>query len=275
MARYIIFGRSGSGKSWFFGWVLERVVEMFTYAVHFDIEDEEQGLSMRGRSLFKTLYVDREFADRRVKYRGREMGFVEAVILKNRRVRIVPDALTPDEQRDLFARISALAMKLGSTDATFHLSADEAHQVIPAVGENLDERIERMLTGGRKKGVEWAFCTQRPANIHGDAFTQANWGVYFSLTKDEDIGKVNGSIGINAYTHLPELQPREYILENLNSGKVVKHTSNELDREHPHVAPDDGVADDVLESAAEGGEAIRDLGDGLDDQPPDEASETA
>lgn len=268
MARYVIFGRSGSGKSWFFGWVLERAVPDFDYAVHFDVEDEEQGLSMKGQSLFKTFYVDEEFANERVKYNEREMGKVEAVILHNKKVRIVPDALTPAEQRDLFARVCGLAMKVGSTDSNFHVSADEAHQIVPSVktDKNLDDRVVRMLTGGRKKGVEWAFCTQRPAKLNEDAFTQANWGVYFSLTKDNDIAKANNSIGINAYTHLPELQEREYILENLDSGEVKKYNSNNLEREHPHYAPDDGVADDVLREAGEGAETLRDLEGGPDEE---------
>jgi hypothetical protein len=262
MARYVIFGRSGSGKSWFFGWVLERAAPKFDYAVHVDIEDEEQGLSMEGESLFKTFYVDREFADETVEYQERKMSKVEAVILHNRRVRAVPDGLTPSEQRELFATISGLAMEVGKTESTFHLSADEAHHLLPDMNPgNMDERIVRMLTGGRKKGVEWAFATQRPAKLFEDAFTQANWGVYFSLTKDNDIAKVNNSIGVNAYQTLPKLQPREYILENLDDGTVKLSSSNELDRQFPHFASDDGIADGVLEEAGEGADDLRDLDD--------------
>lgn len=260
MARYLIFGRSGSGKSWFFGWVLEGAVPEFDYAVHFDIEDEEKGLSQRGEAMFKTFYVDREFADEKVKYRGRVMSKVEAVILHNQKVRIVPDSLTPTEQREVFAEVCGLAIELGKTEANFHISADEAHHVLPDVEErNMDDRIVRALTGGRKKGVEWAFATQRPAKLYEDAFTQANWGVYFSLTKDNDVAKVNNSLGINAYQTLPKLQPREYILEDLDSGEVKKHTSDELDREHEHYAKDDGVADERLREAGEGAESLRDI----------------
>lgn len=256
MARYGIFGRSGSGKSWFFGYLLERLVERFDYAVHFDPDDEEQGLSIDGNALFKTFYVDAEFAQSEVEYDDRQMGLVEAVILENKKVRIVPDGLTSDELVDLFGRVSKLAMEIGKTDANFHLSGDEAHNLVPAVGDDLDERIERMLTGGRKKGVEWALCTQRPAKLHGDAYTQMNYGIYLSLTKDEDIAKVNGSTNFNAYEYLKELKPREYIIEDLDSGETKQYTTDEHERQHPHLAPDDGEADVVLDEVAEEGESL-------------------
>lgn len=253
MARVGVFGRSGSGKSWFLGWYLERAIPKFDYAVHFDVEDEEQGLSMKDKSLLKTFYVDAEFAAKTVEYQGREMPMVAAVVLKNKKVRVVPDGLTDDEQMALFNDLSRLAMEIGETDANFHLSADEAHQVVPAIGDSLPDGIVRVLTGGRKKGVEWVLCTQRPAKLHDDAYTQMNMAAYFSLTKDVDIAKVNGSAGFNAYTYLPELDEREYIFEDLDAGEVARQSTNNLDREHPHFAPDDGLADDVLEQSVADG----------------------
>lgn len=264
MARIVMFGRSGSGKSWLFGWLLERAVPNFDFAVHFDIEDEEVGLSQQGRALFKTFYVDKEFLEESVEYKGREMGLVEAVIVENRHVRVVPDGLKTSEKRDLFARIAGLAVKLTkNAEANMWVSADEAHQVVSEDG--IDDRVERMISGGRKMGLEWGFATQRPAKLHEEAFTQANYGYYLSLTKDNDLGKVNNSIGINAFGTLDELKPREFILEDLDSGEIKRHTSDNLSRENEHYAPDDGAADDVAEAAAEGGEKLSELGGGDDD----------
>jgi hypothetical protein len=256
MARTGIFGRSGAGKSWYAGYLLERIAPKFDYAVHFDIEDEEQGLSKKDDAVFKSFYVDEEFADRTVIYEGREMPLVLAVILENNHVRIIPDGLTPAEQRTVFAQISGLAMELGKTEANFHLSADEAHQIIPS-NEEPDDRIIRMLTGGRKKGVEWMLITQRPANLHEEAYSQMNFAAYFSLTKDVDLAKVNGSSGFNAYTWLPELDPREYILEDLDSGELKEKDTNNLERDYPHTAGDDGKADNVIEESVEGGDDLR------------------
>lgn len=259
MARTVEFGRSGSGKSWYLGCCLEDIVPQFSLAVHFDIEDEEQGLSRQEDGVFTSFYLDEEFFNTVVEYEGREMPMLQAVILKNRHVRVVPDGLTRNEMREAFAQICHLAMDVtdNGNDVNFHVSADEAHQVLPDVGDDLDQRIVRMLTGGRKQGVEYWFATQRPANLHEEAFSQANYGVYFSLTKDVDIGKVNGSCGFNAYTELPKLDKREFILEDLDSGELRKQSSENMERQRPHIADDDGVADDVLMDSASGGEDLR------------------
>lgn len=247
MARTGVFGRSGAGKSWWFGWYLERVIPEFEYAIHFDIEDEEQGLSKKGESLLKTFYVDQEFFNERRKVDGRTMPLVHAVTLKNKKVRIVPDSLTPHERQELFAQICGLAMELGKTDATVHVSSDEAHEVVPDKGEDLDQRIVRMLTGGRKKGVEWALCTQRPAKLHSDAFTQLNYGVYFQMTKDNDVMKVNNSTNFDAFHRLKDLEERECIIENLDTGTDKTVNTDSLSRNREHVGGDDGLADDVLD----------------------------
>lgn len=248
MARTGIFGRSGVGKSWFFGKYLEDTIPQFTYAVHFDKEDEEIGLSREGDSLLKTFYIGKEEYHEEVEYQGRRMPLVTAVILENKKVRIVPEDLTPEENRELMAQVSDLAMRVGETDATFHVSADEAHEFIPEVGDDLDERTVRMLTGGRKKGVEYAFCTQRPAKMHEDAFTQLNHGIYFELSKDNDVAKVNNSCGFNAYTMLDGLGTRTCLVENLDTGDLKEVSTEDLERTRPHYADDDGIADEVINS---------------------------
>jgi hypothetical protein len=263
MARKAIFGRSGAGKSWYGGHYLEEIVPKFDYAVHFDIEDEERGLSRPQDSIFKTFYVDKEFANREVDYQGRVMPLVSAVVLENKKVRVVPDGLTPTEQRGLFAELAGLSMEIGKTEANFHLSADEAHQVVPDVADDLDERVIRMLTGGRKKGVEFCLITQRPANMHSEAYSQLNYAAYFSLTKDVDIGKVNGSCGFNAYNVLPELDVREFVLEDLDSGELRLHSTEDdtFERDRPHAAADDGVADEIIDDQAADGVNLRESDD--------------
>lgn len=275
MARTTIFGRSGVGKSWYLGWFLERAANNFTYTTHFDIEDEEQGLSVADDAVFKSFYVDKEFYEREVTFQNREMPLVHAVILHNKDVRIIPDGLTPEEQQELWAGICELAMEIGKTDANIHLSADEAHQVMPDIGDSLDDRVVRMLTGGRKKGVEWTVATQRPSNLHEEAFSQANYGIYFSLTKDVDVARVGGSSNFNAYQLLPELGTREYLFEDLDEGTLIKKDTETLDREHPHFAEDDGEADKVLHEAVEDGETLVDPGEEINERTDDPETNAA
>ena len=138
-----------------FGWFLEKALPQFDYAFHIDLEDEEKGLSEPPDALLKTFYCDPEFAEATVEIDGREVILPVAVWLRNRKVRMVPDGLTPGELYKVFAAISEEAMEGGKQCASVHLSSDEAHNLIPDIGDDLDQRIERMLSGGRKKGVEW------------------------------------------------------------------------------------------------------------------------
>lgn len=244
MARTGVFGQSGMGKSWWFGWYLENVIPKFEYAVHIDIEDEERGLSPPDDPLLHTFYVDKQFLNQRVQYQNREMPLLQAVILDQKKIRVVPDSLTPDEKQEILHIVSDLSMKVGQTDADFHISADEAQGVLPASG--VTERVTRMLSGGRKKGVEWAFCTQRPVKLHEEAYTQMNYAVYFQVSKDNDLAKVGGSCGFNARQKLPQLTERQALIEDIGGGNLKEIDTNNLSRTYPHKAGDDGKADEVL-----------------------------
>lgn len=250
MARTGVFGRSGVGKSWMFGWFLEQVLPKFDYAFHVDVEDEEKGLSEPPTSMLKTFYCDKEFAESTVTVDGREVSLPTAVWLRNKKVRMVPDGMTDSEKYEVFAEISEAAMEVGKQGASVHLSSDEAHMLIPDA-DDLDNRIERMLSGGRKKGVEWAFCTQRPAKLHSMAFTQMNYGIFFHLPKDADRMKVNGSVGFDAYHMLEEMGERECYIENADTSELQHLMTDELNRETPHYAKDDGIADDALDAAGD------------------------
>lgn len=43
MARVVVLGQSGTGKSYYTGYLLEQTVPEFGLAIHYDIEDEEIG----------------------------------------------------------------------------------------------------------------------------------------------------------------------------------------------------------------------------------------
>lgn len=250
MARTGVFGRSGVGKSWMFGWFLERTLPDFDYAFHIDIEDEEKGLSEPPDALLKTFYCDREFASQTVEIDGREVIMPVAVFLKNRKVRMVPDGLTPTETYTVFAEICEATMAVGKQGGSVHLSTDEAHNIIPETND-LDQRIERALSGGRKKGVEWTFCTQRPKKIHSMAFTQMNYGIFFHLPKDADRMKVHNSVSFDAYHKLEEMGERECYIEDADTSTLKHVDTNDLERTRPHYAKDDGIADGVLQSVGD------------------------
>lgn len=246
MARTIIAGGSGMGKSWEFGRVLENIVPRFTHAVHVDIENEEVGLSKPGEDgsppVYYSFYVDR---------RGLAEWNIPETIRTQRKLRIVPDDLTSDDRTRLTALVCRTAMEIAQHEEfNFHFSVDEAHNVMPKHG--IDTDISRLLTGGRKRGIEWAVATQRLQNLHEDAITQANNGLYFKMG-GTDAAKVNSYTVFDARELLTDLEKREYIYEDRNRGTFRKEDTNEMGRAHPHEASDDGIADEFFaQQIAEG-----------------------
>lgn len=241
MARTLVAGSSGYGKSWELGRYLENVVPEFDYAIHYDPDDEEAGLASKGEGgeppVYKTLYVDRRAL-------AGEWD-IPATIRKERKLRIVPDGLNDEQTIHLLALCCKTAMEITGGEPDFHLSVDEAHNVIPK--GQVHSHISRMLTGGRKRGLEWAVATQRLQKIHEDAISQSNYGIYFCLS-GRDAKKVNGETVFDAEAELPPLDRYECIYENRNNGEWWRVNTSERSRAHPHVAEDDGKADEFLVS---------------------------
>lgn len=240
MARTLVAGASGNGKSWEMGRYLERVVPRFKYGIHYDLENEEPGLCVStddSPAVYKAWYVDEA---------GLDEWDLPETIRQEQKLRIVPDGLTDEEVVKLFALVCRTAMHISNQeDMDFHISADEAHNFVPKAG--LHDDISRALTGGRKRGLEWCLSTQRGQNLHEDAIGQANWGIYFGMS-GRDAEKFDNYTTFNATRELPKLTKRECIYENRDRGDSWKVNTDEKTRTHPHMADDDGIADEFLAS---------------------------
>jgi len=238
MARVTVLGRSGTGKSYYTGYLLEQVVPNFDYAVHYDIEDEEKGLSDPDHDpLYKTLYVDQQKAAR--------ISWPKA-IHNHKKLRVVPEGLTTAEQRELYARIAGAVMKLCKDvkpDYSAFVSCDEAHNIVKQ--QAFDERVERMITGGRKHGVECLHISQRPQLLHTTVISQADRRVYFAISDDNDLSKIDKQAGFPA-ARLKNLPARVCIVENKDSGEHEKLDTNGIGRERPHYSGDDGLVNEHL-----------------------------
>ena len=244
MARTIVSGKSGSGKSWEMGRFLENVVPRFKYAIHFDMENEEPGLCANvdgAPAVYNAWYID-------------EPGLTEwdlpETIRQNQKLRVVPDGLTDEETVNLFALVCRTAMHISNQeDMDFHISADEAHNFIPKAG--LHEDISRALTGGRKRGLEWTLGSQRLQNLHEDALSQSNYSIAFRMD-GRYAQKMNNYVGYDAERRLPQLGKRECIYNNRDKGEWWKVVTDQKNRAHPHAADDDGIADEFLMSQQSG-----------------------
>jgi hypothetical protein len=239
---------SGSGKSYYCGWLLEQIVPEFGLAIHYDVEDEERGLSDANHEpLYETLAVDQD--------RFASLDWIQ-VVYRHRVIRVVPDGLTVDETRELYGRLCAAVMALCKDlrrmdlskeafrpDSAF-VSCDEAHTVVPE-GTPIDERVERLITGGRKHGVECLHVSQRPQLLHKTCITQADKRIYFAVNGERDLKKIDRMANFDA-GRLKSLGSRRCIVENKDSGEWIEVDTNEIERARPHYSGDDGIADAAL-----------------------------
>jgi len=267
MSRVVIFGKSGSGKSWYTGQKIAEILEPddpedeFGRAIHLDLEDEERGLSLKGDALLLTFDVDTDvlkgqivvdqddppgfIPDEELKD-GPIIALPKFVFYNNDYIRVVPDGLDDDEKSALVEMLADASMIAGDT----HFSMDEAHRI--ANQGDMGPRLNEVITGGRKRGVEWAFITQRPVLIHKTIIAQADTGVFFKLTSDRDIKKADKlAESFDAEDTLPELPNRTAIVEDYDSGEAVQINTEELERKYPHVAGDDGKADGTWEDGGD------------------------
>lgn len=249
MARIVILGSSGRGKSWYSGWFLERVVPKFEYAVYFDKEDEDYNLSAdfpRGPDpLYSATFVDQDMFYEGCTINGTHYS-LEELMTEAKSNRIIPQGLTTEEEIDLAGRCAKWAMEMGKLGDGCHVTYEEAHNVAPQT--KLDNRISRLVTGGRKYGVEWIFVTQRPQKIHEDILSQSTHGIYFGMDGDRDLDKVDKSTAtFDANIQLPKLEDRTCIQENKKEGEMEIINTETLERKRPHGADDPSKSDEVLE----------------------------
>lgn len=235
--RTVILGIAGTGKSYVAGEVIEDCVPDFEAAIHYDIQDEEIGLSIED-GLFTSLYVDREMYENGI-------PLLDAV-KKYKYIRVVPEGLDEEEQIEIAGQIADFATHFGhqtGPDTGIFISMDEAHEIAPE--GQLDGRISRMVTGGRSLGVEFLFVTQRPALLDTTIITQTDYLMIFKM-KDRDMKKIQNSVSYDA-SILKDLNKREMMVEHLSSGEFKKVDTDGIERKHPHLAADDGKANHAVD----------------------------
>ena len=234
MARITVLGRSGTGKSYY---LLEQSCPSFNLTVHYDVEDEEPGLSDSNHNpLYQTLTVDAKTANK-ISW-GR-------CLLNHPRLRVVPDDLTQDEQRVLYAEICRQAFRICKRRKNISglVSCDEAHNVLTQ--HDFPTPCERLITGGRKHGLECLHISQRPQLLHSTVISQADKRVYFAISDSNDLKKIDKTSNFPA-SKLKALPKRTCIVENKDSGEWIEVETDGVGRERPHYSGDDGVLDQHL-----------------------------
>lgn len=247
MARTLILGRSGVGKSWYLQKVVSEAAPNFQYSILFDYEGEFLGLAGEDAP-YKSFYIDPDI------WEQLDKDAIARILKKNRHIRVEPEGLNDDEVVELFADLCVVAMdengQWGLEDKSVFVTADECQHV--AREGKLHDDVSRLATGGRKYLCEWCFSTQRPQLIDKSVLSQTDYAVCFQV-RDRDADKAGGFIGVEdeRLTSIPE---RRAFVVNLNEGNRSVISTDKMSQEYPHVAGDDGAADDVFESHMEQGE---------------------
>lgn len=99
-----------------------------------------------------------------------------------------------------------------------------------------------MITGGRKHGVECLHISQRPQLLHTTVISQADKRIYFGISDDNDLRKIDQASSFPAY-RLKDLRNRSCIVENKNTGKWVEIDTDGIARVRPHYSGSDGIVD--------------------------------
>jgi len=259
MARLLVLGQSGAGKSWALGALIERVLdsehpehpdETFDFAVHFDPEDEEQGLSGQdNRPLLGTYPVDVQ--------KARETNW-QMLIAKRKRLRVVPD-MSADNMRQLFGTICQAAFRLCKDhlpEKTCLLSCDESGQIVTQHGAH--DAALTIQTRGRKYGVETIHSAQRPQQLHTTLLSQTDRRLYFRIKDSNALRQIDKQAGFNVgrvpvdsdrigpRDGLADLPDRTVVLENVDSGDIAVESTEDWTRVRNHYSGDDGTLDSAL-----------------------------
>ena len=131
----------------------------------------------------------------------------------------------------------------GESWPTLFVSCDEAHNLVPQ--NAFDKRVERLITGGRKHGVECLHISQRPQLLHTTVIFQADWRIDFRVNDDNDLAKINKVSAFPA-TMLQDLDDRMCIVENKGTGDWKSISTEDNGRKRPHYSRDDGIVDEHL-----------------------------
>lgn len=86
--------------------------------------------------------------------------------------------------RSLFSSLTSYVEN--STDSP---SCDDAHNILKQ--SNFPTPSERLITGGRKHGVECLHISQRPKLLHETVISQAGKRVYFGISDDNVSPKID------------------------------------------------------------------------------------
>lgn len=221
----LISGKSGSGKSYFAGWMASKFKERGKALVIWDKKNEYRGIATSLLVLNQDTFT---------KARHAKHVFFRRLIERHPSVRVVPQGLTLDEMLEAFDHLAHAVYERGQTV----LLVEEAHIVAP---QGQTPRYAQVLvTDARTHANDLIMVTQRVQNLDTTMASQANIRVTFKMTDPNDLKRISTFFQNPAPTEFPNagayiaaMLPFQALYTNEKNGlELPIHTSKIRDFEH-------------------------------------------
>lgn len=187
---YLIMGKTGTGKSYFAAHLIDQLVKgRKLVAISAHEEDIETLDSICEFNALKYYEIHSKNYDK--------LNYSE-LISSNQHVAFVFINLTDEEQNAVIDSICEAVFNEGNTV----LYIDEAHVFFPQ--NNYPLELERLIRGGRKRGVDVVLVTQQVIDLRKTALKQAHVGIFFRITEENELKKLRAmSIDADVVSNLP------------------------------------------------------------------------
>ena len=200
-----ILGKSGSGKSYLFNYIIRCAIENGKRGVLIDYSGEHLTLANEYKDVY-VLNVTSEILERL------NASILSRIFEEFRWIIITPEGLDFEQMRRLGNKIAEAVYKTGN----MVLAVEEAHLFCP--NERILKWIQVCVTTGRKLGIDMIFVTPRAADIDSRIISQSNLRIAFQLDEENDLRKVSPFFD-NAREVLPNLRKFEYVMKDTFSGE--------------------------------------------------------
>lgn len=221
--RWLIAGASGRGKTWFALWVISQYVTMNKRSYYVFLSDNARDYNKSNHPMpirpvnlgFKLVHYDSEHAKRAWNW--------ERILQKHRRLYIETGDLLSEEMVLLVNRLSRAFWQLGAG----LFAIDEAWQFLPHT--NPPSEFERLIRGGRKRGIDTMVISQRVVDIHPRILNSLNLIVTFGLAEKNDVDRISRYFapvrGRDPRQVIPNLRQGQYLIRAVETGEQELNTT--------------------------------------------------
>lgn len=221
--RWLIAGASGRGKTWFALWAISQYVNLNKRSYYVFLSDNARDYNKHNHPMpirpanlgFKLVRYDAEHAKRAWNW--------ERILQKHRRLYIETGNLLSEEMVLLVNRLSRAFWQLGAG----LFAIDEAWQFLPHTNPPLE--FERLIRGGRKRGVDTMVISQRVVDIHPRILNSLNLIVAFGLAEKNDVDRISRYFapvrGRDPRQVIPDLRQGQYLIRAVETGEQELNTT--------------------------------------------------